>query len=70
MSNPFRRFFCRKPVGFTVGQHVPVDPADDVEDFAHRYADPLDWQAGIHMEELLGHRAIIHGVVYQSRLIP
>jgi hypothetical protein len=51
MSNPFRRFFCRKPVGFPLGQHVPVNPADHAEDFAHRYADPLDWQAGIHMEE-------------------
>jgi hypothetical protein len=49
--NPFRRFF-RKPVGFPLGQHVPADPADHAEDFCHRYAEPLDWQAGIHMDEL------------------
>jgi hypothetical protein len=50
MRNPFRRFF-RKPVGFPLGVHIPSDPADHAEDFARRYAEPLDWQAGIHMEE-------------------
>jgi hypothetical protein len=48
--NPFRRF--RNPVGFPLGVHVPADPADHAEDFAHRYAEPLDWLAGIRMEEL------------------
>ena len=52
MRNPFRRFFRRKPIGFPLGQHVPADPADHAEDFAHRYAEPLDWQAGIHLQEL------------------
>jgi len=52
MRNPFRRFFCRKPVGFPLGQHVPADPADHADDFSHRYAEQLDWLAGIHMEEL------------------
>jgi hypothetical protein len=52
MRNPFRRFFGRKPVGFPLGRHIPADPADHAEDFAHRYAEPLDWQAGIRMEEL------------------
>ena len=52
MRKPFRRFFRHhKPVGFPLGQHVPADPADHAEDFAHRYPEPLDWQAGIHMEE-------------------
>jgi hypothetical protein len=54
--NPFRRlrrFFRRyKPIGFPLGQHVPADPADHAEDLAHRYAEPLDWQAGIHLQEL------------------
>jgi hypothetical protein len=54
--NPFkriRRFFRRRePVGFPLGQHVPADPADHAEDFACRYAEPLDWRAGIQMEEL------------------
>jgi hypothetical protein len=39
-------------MGFPLGQHVPADPADHAEDFSHRYAEPLDWQAGIRMEEL------------------
>jgi hypothetical protein len=51
MRNPFKRLF-RKRVGFPLGQHVPADPADHAEDFAHRYADKLDWLAGIRMEEL------------------
>ena len=51
MRNPFRRFF-RKSAGFPLGQHVPADPAEHVEDFAHRYDDPLDWLVGIRMEEL------------------
>jgi len=52
--NPFRRFLrrFRNPVGFPLGVHVPADPADHAEDFAHRYAEPLDWLAGIRMEEL------------------
>jgi len=52
--NPFRRFIrrFRKPVGFPLGLHVPADPADHAEDFAHRYAEPLDWQASIRMDEL------------------
>ncbi len=51
--NPIRRLLnrFRKPVGFPLGQYVPADPADHAEDFSHRYAEPLDWQAGIHMEE-------------------
>jgi hypothetical protein len=49
--NPFRRF-VRKPIGFPLGQHVPADPADHAEDFAHRYGGLLDWQAAIRMEEL------------------
>lgn len=44
--NPFRR-----PIGFPLGVHVPADPADHAEDFSHRYAEPLDWLAGIHMEK-------------------
>lgn len=52
MRNPFRRFFNRKPVGFRLGVNVPADPADHAEDFAHRYAEPLDWLVGIQMEEL------------------
>lgn len=52
MRNPFRRFFHSKPIGLPLGRDVPVNPADHAEDFAHRYADPLDWQAGIRMEEL------------------
>jgi hypothetical protein len=51
MRNPFKRPF-REPVGLPLGQHVPADPADHAEDFAHRYADPLDWQTGLRMEEL------------------
>ena len=47
----FRRFF-RKSVGFALGQNVPADPADHAEDFAHCYAEPLDWLVGIRMEEL------------------
>ena len=52
--NLFRRLFklFRKPVGFPLGVYVPVDPADHAEDFSHRYADKLDWLAGIRMEEL------------------
>ena len=53
--SPFKRirrlFRRREPVGFPLGKHVPADPADHAEDFARRYAEPLDWQAGIHMEE-------------------
>jgi hypothetical protein len=51
MRNPCRRFF-RKSVGFPLGQNVPADPADHAEDFAHCYAEPLDWLAGMRMEEL------------------
>jgi hypothetical protein len=67
--NPFRRFFRRKPVGFPLGQHVPAGPADHAEDFSHRYAEPLDWQAGIRMEELgipkgrIGSNDHLHGLV-------
>jgi hypothetical protein len=54
--NPFKRirrwFRRREPVGFPLGQHVPAEPADHAEDFAHRYAELLDWLAGIHLEEL------------------
>ena len=42
----------RPPVGFPLGVHVPADPADHAEDFAHRYAEQLDWLAAIRMEEL------------------
>ena len=42
----------RPPVGFVLGVHLPADPADHAEDFAHRYAEPLDWLAAIRMEEL------------------
>jgi hypothetical protein len=38
---------CRPPVGFPLGVHVPADPADHSEDFAHRYAELLDWLAAI-----------------------
>jgi hypothetical protein len=51
MRNPFKHFF-RKPVGFPLGQHVPADPADHAEDFGHRYAEDLDWQASLRMEAL------------------
>jgi hypothetical protein len=43
MRNPFRRFFHPKTIGFPLWQYVPADPADHAEDFAHRYAEPLDW---------------------------
>lgn len=51
--NPIRRFFhrFRMPVGIPLGVNVPFDPADHAEDFAHRYAEPLDWLAGIHLKE-------------------
>jgi hypothetical protein len=52
MNNPFRRLFRRKSIGIPLGQQVPSDPADHAEDFAHRYAEQLDWQAAIRMEEL------------------
>ena len=42
----------RASVGFTLGVHIPAEPADHAEDFAHRYAEPLDWLAAIRMEEL------------------
>jgi hypothetical protein len=67
--NPFRRFFRRKPIGFVLGLHVPADPADHAEDFAHRYAEPLDWQAGLRMEALripdgrIGSNDHLHGLV-------
>ncbi len=51
MCNRFRYFF-RKSIGFPLGQNVPADPADHAENFAHRYAEPLDWLASIRMEEL------------------
>jgi hypothetical protein len=67
---PFRRLLrrLRKPVGFPLGQHVPADPADHAEDFAHRYAEPIDWLAGIRMEELgilndrIGSNDHVHGL--------
>jgi hypothetical protein len=49
MKNPFKR---RKPIGFPLGEHVPADSADHAEDFSHRYAERLDWLAGIRMEKL------------------
>jgi hypothetical protein len=67
MRNPFERFF-HTSVGFPLGQHVPADPADHAEDFAHRYADPLDWQAGLRIEELgiakdrIGSNDHLHGL--------
>ena len=48
--NPFRRF--RKPVGIPLGQQIPADPADHAEDFAHRYAFPLDQYCALRMQEL------------------
>jgi hypothetical protein len=30
----------------------PANPGDHAEDFSHRYAAPLDWQAAIHIQEL------------------
>jgi hypothetical protein len=56
--NPIRRFLnrFRKLVGIPLGVNVPTDPADHAEDFSHRYGEPLDWHAGIHMEELGIHR--------------
>ena len=54
MRNPFRHLFnrFRKLIGFPLGQHVPADPAEHAEDFAHRWADKLDEFAAVHMEEL------------------
>jgi hypothetical protein len=56
MRNPFRRlfrrFFPRPPVAIPLGQQVPADPGDHAEDFGCRYAEPLDWQVAIRMEEL------------------
>lgn len=69
MRNPFRHFFHPRTIGLPLGQHVPADPADHAEDFAHRYAEPLDWQAGIRMEELdipkdrIGSNDHLHGIV-------
>jgi hypothetical protein len=45
------RGLFRPLVGFPLGVHVPADPADYAEDFAHRYAEQLDWLAAIRMEE-------------------
>lgn len=65
--NPFRRLFG-KPIGFPLGQNIPADPADHAEDFAHRYAEPLDWQAALRMEELgipqdrIGSNDHLHGL--------
>jgi hypothetical protein len=59
----------RPPVGFPLGVHVPPDPADHAEDFAHRYAEQLDWLAAIQMEELgipserIGSSDHLHGLV-------
>ena len=53
--NPFKRilrFLRRESIGFPLGQHIPADPADHAEDFADRYAEPLDSQAAIRMQEL------------------
>ncbi len=47
-----KRIRRHEPVGFPLGQHIPVNPADHAEDFARRYAEPLDWHAGIHLQEL------------------
>jgi hypothetical protein len=69
MRNPFRRFFPRKPIGFPLGQRILADPADHAEDFAIRYAEPLDWRAGIRMEELgisrdrIGSNDHLHGLL-------
>jgi hypothetical protein len=53
LAATFKRFFhLRKPIGFPLGQHIPADAADHAADFANRYAEPLDWQAAIRMEEL------------------
>ncbi len=41
-----------KPIGFPIGQYVPADPADHAQDFAQRYAEPLDWYCTIRMQEL------------------
>jgi hypothetical protein len=66
--NPFRRLFRRKPFGFPLGRRVSADPADHAEDFAHRYADPPDWQACLRMEELgiprdrIGSNDRLHGL--------
>jgi hypothetical protein len=46
-----KRLF-RPPVGFPLGVHVRTEAADHAEDFARRYAEPLDWQVAIRMEEL------------------
>jgi hypothetical protein len=57
--SPIRRSlnrFRRKPVGIPLGVNVAADPADHAEDFSHRYDEPLDWLAGIHMEEQGIHR--------------
>ncbi len=71
--DPFERlrrlFRRRKSIGLPLGQQVPADPADHAEDFAHRYFEPLDWQAGIRMEELglpadrIGSNDHLHGLV-------
>jgi hypothetical protein len=43
MLDALRRLFRRGSVGIPLGQKVAADPADHAEDFAHRYAEPLDW---------------------------
>ena len=49
--------------------HVPADPADHAEDFAHRYPEPLDWQACLRMEgfgipkDRIGANHHLHGLV-------
>jgi hypothetical protein len=58
----------RKPVGIPLGVHVPADPADHAEYFAHRYAEPLEWQAAMQMEEMgipserIGSNDHVHGL--------
>jgi hypothetical protein len=41
-----------EPIGFSLGQEVPADPADHALEFAHRYAEDLDIIAGQVMLDL------------------
>jgi hypothetical protein len=68
--NPFRRIrdYFRKPIGIPLGINVPADPAEHAADFGRRYAEPLDWQAAIHIEGMgipsqrIGSSDHVHGL--------
>ena len=52
MSNLFRRFFTASPSAFPSGSTSRSIQRTMPRISAHRYAEPLDWLVGIHMEEL------------------